>query len=88
MTPTLRPKSFARQGSGGLIVTAASFSIIHRKLIIQVAARHNLPTLYWNRKHVTAGGLISCGPNLIDQFRLAADYVDRILNSAALCCIA
>jgi putative tryptophan/tyrosine transport system substrate-binding protein len=72
--------AFAREGNGGLIVTAATFSIIHYELIIALAARHKLPALYWNRKHVSAGGLISYGPDLIEQYMLAAHYVDRILK--------
>ena len=72
--------ALAREGNGGLIVTAATFSIIHRELIIGLAARHKLPAVYWDRAHVTAGGLISYGPHVIDQYRLAAGYVDRILK--------
>jgi putative ABC transport system substrate-binding protein len=54
--------------------------IVHRDLIVRLAARHRLPAVYPGRFHVTAGGLISYGPDLIDQFRRAASYVDRILK--------
>jgi putative ABC transport system substrate-binding protein len=52
----------------------------HRDLIIRLAARHKLPAVYFERFFVTAGGLISYGPDIIDQFRRAAGYVDRILK--------
>jgi putative tryptophan/tyrosine transport system substrate-binding protein len=55
---------------------------VHRKLFIALAARHRLPTVYWNRMYVADGGLISYGPDTIDQYRRAAAYVDRILNGA------
>jgi putative tryptophan/tyrosine transport system substrate-binding protein len=72
--------AFARGLNGGLIVTAGALTISHRQLIIVLAARHKLPAVYPARFHVTAGGLISYGPDLIDQFRHAASYVDRILK--------
>jgi putative ABC transport system substrate-binding protein len=72
--------SFARGSNGGLIVTASSATTIHRELIIMLAARHRLPTVYPFRYFVTDGGLISYGPNLIDIYRRAAGYVDRILK--------
>jgi putative ABC transport system substrate-binding protein len=72
--------SFARSGDGGLIVTASASSVVHRDLIIGLAARHILPTVYFERFFVGGGGLISYGPNFIDQFRRAAGYVDRILK--------
>jgi len=56
--------------------------IVHRKLFIALAARHRLPTVYWNRMYVADGGLISYGPDTIDQYRRAAAYVDRILKGA------
>jgi len=49
-------------------------------LIIALAARHKLPAVYGERNFVTAGGLISYGPNYVDQYRRAASYVDRILK--------
>ena len=54
--------------------------MLHRDLIIALAARHKLPAVYFDRRFVTAGGLISYGPDLIDQYRRAAGYVDRILK--------
>ncbi len=72
--------AFARGSNGGLIVTAGALTISHRQPIIALAARHKLPAVYPARFHVTAGGLISYGPDLIDQFRRAAGYVDRILK--------
>ena len=72
--------AFARGLNGGLIVTASALAIVHRELIIALAARHKLPAVYPARFYVTAGGLISYGPDLIDQFRRAAGYVDRILK--------
>ena len=55
-------------------------STVHRDLIIALAAQHKLPAVYQERNYVIAGGLISYGPNFVDQFRLAASYVDRILK--------
>jgi ABC-type uncharacterized transport system substrate-binding protein len=72
--------AFARSGNGGLIVTGAALAIIHRQLIATLAARHRLPAVYSNRAYVTAGGLISYAPDVIDQYRRAASYVDRILK--------
>ena len=59
--------AFARSGNGGLIVTGSPLSLIHRDLIIALAARHKLPTVYFIRAFVTGGGLISYGPDLADQ---------------------
>jgi putative ABC transport system substrate-binding protein len=61
-------------------VTAGRSVIVHRELIIQLAAQHRLPAVYWNRMYVPDGGLISYGPDTIDQYRQAAGYVDRILK--------
>jgi ABC-type uncharacterized transport system substrate-binding protein len=72
--------AFARAANGGLIVTAGPGSLIHRDLIVALAARHRLPAVYFDRFFVAAGGLISYGANIIDQFRQAAGYVDRILK--------
>ena len=66
--------------NGGLVVTASPSSTIHRDLIIALAARHKLPAVYWERFYVAAGGLISYGPDRLDQYRQAAGYVDRILK--------
>jgi putative ABC transport system substrate-binding protein len=70
----------ARGPDGGMIVTGRASAVIHRDLIITVAARHKLPTIYFQRHFVAEGGLISYGPDLIDQYRRAAGYVDRILK--------
>ena len=72
--------AFARAPNGGLIVTPGSSAQRHRELIITLAARHKLPTVYHNRYFVADGGLVSYGADFIDQYRLAAGYVDRILK--------
>jgi putative ABC transport system substrate-binding protein len=71
---------FARAPNGGLIVTASPAAVLHRELIISLAARHKLPAVYFERHFVAAGGLISYGPDQIDMYRRAAGYVDRILK--------
>src|SRR5262245_21606934 len=72
---------FVRSPNGGLIVTAGGPVIVHRERIVATAARHRLPTVYWNRMYVAGGGgLMSYGPETIDQYRRAAGYVDRILK--------
>ena len=72
--------AFARADNGGLIVTGSALAQLHRNLIITLAARHKLPAVYFERFFVTGGGLISYGPDLVDQYRHAATYVDRILK--------
>ena len=72
--------AFARSPNGGLIVTASALAALHRDLIITLAARHKLPAVYFERFFVAAGGLISYGPDFVDQYRRAAGYVDRILK--------
>jgi putative ABC transport system substrate-binding protein len=72
--------AFARGSNGGVIVTASALGTAHRELIATVAARHKLPAVFPSRPYVSVGGLISYGPDLIDQFRRAAGYVDRILK--------
>jgi putative ABC transport system substrate-binding protein len=72
--------AFARSPNGGLIVTGSAWANRHRDLIITLAARHKLPAVYSERNFVAAGGLISYGPNYLDQFRKAAGYVDRIVK--------
>jgi putative ABC transport system substrate-binding protein len=72
--------AFARSPNGGLIVAASGPATMHRDLIITLAARHKLPAVYFERFFVAAGGLISYGPDFVDQFRRAAGYVDRILK--------
>ena len=72
--------AFVRSGNGGLMVTGSPLSLVHRDLIIALAARDKLPTVYFLRPFVTGGGLISYGPDVVDQARRAAGYVDRILK--------
>src|SRR5215472_16988578 len=72
--------AFARSSDGGAVVTASPEASRHRDLIITLAARHRLPTVYSYRSFVTVGGLISYGPDSIDPFRRAAGYVDRVLK--------
>jgi putative ABC transport system substrate-binding protein len=73
--------AFARSPNGGLIATAGGGgAAFHRDLIITLAARHKLPAVYYERFFVAAGGLISYGPDQIDQYRQAAGHVDRILK--------
>jgi putative ABC transport system substrate-binding protein len=72
--------AFARSGNSGLIVTASPLASRHRDLIITLAARHKLPAVYAGRWFVTDGGLLSYGPDYVDQFRRGAGYVDRILK--------
>ena len=72
--------AFARNPNAGLIVVVSAAAQIYRELIVTLAARHRLPAVYPYRSFVTAGGLISYGPNVVSQYRLAAGYVDRILK--------
>jgi ABC-type uncharacterized transport system substrate-binding protein len=72
--------AFARAPSGGLIAVVSASSQFHRELIVSLAARHQLPVVYPYRFFVTGGGLMSYGPDLINQYRRAASYVDRILK--------
>ena len=72
--------AFARIADGGLIVASSGSAAVHRKLIIGLAARHKLPAVYYRRGYVADGGLISYGPDFIDQYRRSARYVDRILK--------
>ena len=72
--------AFARSSNGGLIVTGSALAVVHRDLIITLAARHKLPAIYFERNFVASGGLVSYGPDYLDQFRRAASYVDRILK--------
>jgi putative ABC transport system substrate-binding protein len=69
--------AFARSPGGGLIVTGSALAVVHRDLIVTLAARHKLPAVYWDRAPVTGGGLASYGTDLHDQYRRAAGYVDR-----------
>jgi ABC-type uncharacterized transport system substrate-binding protein len=72
--------AFARSSNGGLIVTASAVAQSRRHLIITLMARHKLPAVYFDRPFVASGGLISYGPDQINQYRQAAGYVDRILK--------
>jgi putative tryptophan/tyrosine transport system substrate-binding protein len=72
--------AFARSANGGLIVTGSASAVMHRDLIIQLAAQHRMPSVYYENSFVTAGGLISYGSDFVDQYRRAASYVDRILK--------
>ena len=72
--------AFARFPNGGLIVTGSALATVHRDLIVTLAAQHKLPAVYHERYFAAAGGLISYGPDQIDQYRQAAGYVDRILK--------
>jgi putative ABC transport system substrate-binding protein len=72
--------AFSRSPNGGMIVTGSAQAAVHRDLIVTLAARHKLPAVYVARFFVTAGGLISYGPDFLDEHRRAAGYVDRILK--------
>ena len=71
---------FARSPNSGLIVTSGGPVIVHRERIIATTATHRLPAVYWNRMYPAGGGLVSYGPETIDQYRRAAAYIDRILK--------
>ena len=72
--------SFASAPNGGLVVIPDVAAVVHRDLIIELAARHRVPAVYYARYWVAAGGLMSYGNDLVDMFRQAASYVDRILR--------
>ena len=74
--------TFARLSNGGLVTTASELMAVHGDLIIALAARHRLPAIFTRRSFVTSGGLISYGPNPVDSWKPAAEYVDRILKGA------
>ena len=71
---------FARSPNGGLIVTGSGLAVVHRRLIIALAAKHRLPAVYFQRNFVADGGLVSYGADFLDQYRRAASYVDRIFK--------
>ena len=71
---------FLQAPNGGLIVTISALSVVHRDLIIALAARHKLPAVYPNDLFIRSGGLISYGTDTVDQYGRAAGYVDRILR--------
>jgi ABC-type uncharacterized transport system substrate-binding protein len=72
--------AFARSSNGGLVVTGSALALVHHKTIVRLAADHKLPAIYWIRFFVISGGLMSYGPDLIDQSWRAATYVDRLLK--------
>jgi len=72
--------AFERESNVGIIVTAGAATVVHRDVIISLAARYKLPAIYFERTYIADGGLISYGPNVVAQFRQAASYVDRILK--------
>jgi putative ABC transport system substrate-binding protein len=72
--------AFARLPNGGLIVTGSTLAGVHRDLLVTLAARYKLPAIYYGRYPVVGGGLMSYGPEFVDQYRDAASYVDRILK--------
>ena len=72
--------AFAREPNGGLIVLALPTTVINRNLIIRLAAQHRLPAVYNSRYWIAEGGLVSYGPDVLDQYRRTAGYVDRILK--------
>jgi putative ABC transport system substrate-binding protein len=73
-------ETFARAPNGGLIVTASAAAIRYRDLIISLAARHKLPAVYWERFYIADGGLISFGPDLIDNYRQAPSKYETVIN--------
>ena len=72
--------AFAREPNGGLIVLPVPTTVVHRTLIIKLAAQHRLPAVYNSRYWIAEGGLVSYGPDVLDQYRRTAGYVDRILR--------
>ena len=74
--------SLGREPRGGLVVPVDAFTSHHRELIILLAARHNVPTVYSQSRPIRDCGLLSYGPNMVDNYRRSATYVDRILRGA------
>jgi putative ABC transport system substrate-binding protein len=72
--------AFMRGGNGGLVVSASPLALVHCEPIVELAATHKVPAVYFQRQFTTAGGLISYGPDLVEPYRRAAGYVDRILK--------
>ena len=72
--------SFASSSNGGLILTASALAVVHRELIVALAAQYKLPAIYYRQSFATSGGLMSYGYIVADQFQRAAAYVDRILK--------
>jgi len=75
-------EAVAREPNGGLMVLPEPFFPVHRKLIVELAARYNLPTIYPFRLFTDDGGLMSYSIDVVDLYRRAADYVDRILKGS------
>jgi putative ABC transport system substrate-binding protein len=75
-------EKFARVPNGALVPAPSAAVITHRDLMIRLAERYKLPAVYWDRFFVAAGGLVSYGPDLVEEFRQAAGYVDRVLKGA------
>jgi putative tryptophan/tyrosine transport system substrate-binding protein len=74
--------SLGREPGGGLVVMADTFTLVHRKPIIWLAAQNNIPAIYWQSVFARDGGLLSYGPDQADNWRRSASYVDRILRGA------
>jgi putative ABC transport system substrate-binding protein len=72
----------ASEPNSGVVVIPDAFTISHRAEIILLAARYRIPAVYWSRSFAELGGLISYGPDLVDEYRRAASYADRILKGA------
>jgi putative tryptophan/tyrosine transport system substrate-binding protein len=72
--------AFAHKSNGGLIIPTGPLQAVHRELIVKLAAQHRLPAVYPWRYMVVEGGLMSYGPDVLDMYRGAATYVDRILK--------
>jgi len=72
--------AFARSPNADMIVAASGLARVHSQLITALATRNELPAVYYRRHYVTEGGLLSYGPDFIDQYRRAPGYVDRILK--------
>ena len=74
--------SLGREPGGGLVVIPDGFVLVHRASIILLAARNNVPAVYWDNVFARDGGLLGYGPDRVDLFRRSASYVDRILRGA------
>jgi putative tryptophan/tyrosine transport system substrate-binding protein len=74
------PSRLSRATRDGLIVTASALTVFHRDLIVALGTRHRLPAVYFQRPFAASGGLISYGTDVVDHYRRAANYVDRILK--------
>jgi putative tryptophan/tyrosine transport system substrate-binding protein len=72
----------AHEPNSGLVVVPDSFTVGHRAEITALAARYRVPAIYWSRSFAQVGGLISYGPYIVDEYRRAASYADRILRGA------